>query len=121
MKRLVKNAIRCKLCGDIIESTHVHDYKQCKCGAVAVDGGREYQRFIGNPEDWENMSVWEDVPGYYLTYYPMYGGCHTIAITDNINDVITNYENMWYYVEVTDENDNIIYRTDGIDKFLKEI
>jgi len=35
---------QCKLCGDIIESTHVYDFKFCKCGAIFVDGGKEYLR-----------------------------------------------------------------------------
>ena len=33
-----------KICGDIIESFSVHDYKVCSCGACAVDGGHEYLR-----------------------------------------------------------------------------
>ena len=42
MRKIIKNAIQCKLCGDIIESTYRHDYVQCKCGACAVDGGHDY-------------------------------------------------------------------------------
>lgn len=53
------NKIRCKKCGDIIESTWVHDFKQCKCGAVAVDGGHVYMKRLGNVEDWEELSEWE--------------------------------------------------------------
>lgn len=41
MKILI-NKIQCKHCGDIIESKSVHDYKKCKCGKVAVDGGHDY-------------------------------------------------------------------------------
>lgn len=52
-----KNAGRCRLCGDVIESKHRHDFVRCKCGAVAVDGGRAYLRRIGNPEDFEELSV----------------------------------------------------------------
>lgn len=55
------NKIRCKKCGDIIESTWVHDFKQCKCGAVAVDGGHEYMKRLGNVEDWEELSEWQKV------------------------------------------------------------
>ena len=44
MKKIIKNAIRCKLCGDIIESTDRHQYVTCQCGACAVDGGHEYLR-----------------------------------------------------------------------------
>lgn len=41
-KRIISNKIQCKHCGDIIESKTVHDYKTCKCGKVAVDGGLYY-------------------------------------------------------------------------------
>lgn len=54
MKRIKRNRIQCKHCGDIIESIHQHDFKKCKCGKVAVDGGLEYARRScpsGNYED----------------------------------------------------------------------
>lgn len=38
--------IRCKKCGDVIESTHRHDFKFCKCGAVAADGGKDYRYLV---------------------------------------------------------------------------
>ena len=34
----------------------MHDFKFCKCGAVAVDGGKDYLRRCGNREDWEDLS-----------------------------------------------------------------
>jgi len=46
----------CRKCGDIIESKHVHDFVRCKCGAIAVDGGKDYLRRIGNLEDIEDLS-----------------------------------------------------------------
>ena len=42
------NKAQCKKCGDIIESSHVHDFKWCKCGAIAVDGGKDYIRRVGD-------------------------------------------------------------------------
>ena len=60
-RRIVTNKIKCKKCGDIIESTCRHDFKSCKCGVVSVDGGKDYLRRCGNREDWEDMSVWETV------------------------------------------------------------
>lgn len=39
---IIRNAIQCKLCGDIIESFSTHDFKFCSCGACAVDGGHDY-------------------------------------------------------------------------------
>lgn len=54
--RIKTNKIKCNKCGDIIESTSVHDFKWCSCGAVAVDGGHEYLRRLGNEEDFEDLS-----------------------------------------------------------------
>ena len=41
---ILKNAIQCKICGDVIESTSVHDFKTCSCGSCSVDGGHDYLR-----------------------------------------------------------------------------
>lgn len=60
MEKIITNKIRCKKCGDIIESTHRHDFKFCKCGAVAVDGGKDYLRRCGNHEEWEELSEYSD-------------------------------------------------------------
>ena len=38
-EEIISNKIKCKKCGDIIESISTNDYKRCSCGAVAVDGG----------------------------------------------------------------------------------
>ena len=61
MPRIIKNAIRCKKCGDVIESKTVHDFKFCSCGSCAVDGGHDYLRRCGNREDWEELSEVEKV------------------------------------------------------------
>lgn len=37
-----KNKAKCLSCGDVIESTHRHDYVRCSCGNLAVDGGHDY-------------------------------------------------------------------------------
>ena len=44
MMKILKNAIRCNVCGDEVESTYRHDYVRCSCGACAVDGGHDYLR-----------------------------------------------------------------------------
>lgn len=56
MDRIFVNKIRCIKCNDIIESFSTHDFKFCKCGTVAVDGGHEYLRRCGNRENWEELS-----------------------------------------------------------------
>lgn len=57
MQHIVKNMIRCKKCHDVIESKNRHDFKPCKCGAVAIDGGLDYLRRCGNQDDWEELSI----------------------------------------------------------------
>ena len=63
--KILVNKIKCKKCGDVIESTYTHDYKQCSCGGCAVDGGHEYLRrsFIGKtPEEcYEDLSIVKEV------------------------------------------------------------
>jgi hypothetical protein len=49
-----KNKGRCKLCEDVIESKHRHDFVTCSCGSFSLDGGNAYQRVLwrsGNPDD----------------------------------------------------------------------
>ena len=61
MPRIIRNAIRCRKCGDIIESETVHDFRVCSCGACTVDGGHDYLRRCGTLEDWEELSKAEKV------------------------------------------------------------
>ena len=53
---IIQNQIRCNKCGDEPYSANRHDFKYCKCGAVAVDGGMDYLRRVGNPEDYTDLS-----------------------------------------------------------------
>lgn len=60
-RKILRNMIMCNKCHDVIESTHVHDFKLCKCGAIAVDGGKEYLRRLYDREvDCTEMSVMEE-------------------------------------------------------------
>lgn len=58
MRKIIRNAIQCKNCGEIIESKHRHDYVQCKCGDCAVDGGHSYLKRCFNPtgKGYEDLS-----------------------------------------------------------------
>lgn len=53
MRKIIRNAIQCKYCGDTIESVNVHDYVTCSCGACSVDGGHDYLRrsYRTSPEE----------------------------------------------------------------------
>jgi hypothetical protein len=63
MRKIKRNVIKCNHCGDVIESTHVHDFKWCSCQTVAVDGGKMYYKraFKNSPDDFEDLSEWEEV------------------------------------------------------------
>lgn len=54
MKR--KNRILCKICLDIIESKHCHDYITCSCGAISADGGNDYFKRGGKAEDMVDLA-----------------------------------------------------------------
>ena len=41
---ILVNKAKCSKCGDIIESKYRHDYVECSCGSIFVDGGKEYLR-----------------------------------------------------------------------------
>lgn len=41
---IIRNSAKCLKCGDEIESKHRHDFVQCSCGNVFVDGGKDYLR-----------------------------------------------------------------------------
>lgn len=56
---VIRNMIKCNICGDIIESRHRHDYVTCSCGACSVDGGHDYlRRSYKSPDDYTEMSEW---------------------------------------------------------------
>ena len=55
----VRHAVYCKLCSETIESKSDHDFKQCSCGSVGVDGGIESSnKIIGSPENMEQRSLY---------------------------------------------------------------
>lgn len=72
MAKITRNAVRCKRCGDVIESRSTQDFVKCSCGACAVDGGLEYLRRLGSVDDWEELreysTFWENnVVGHQKT------------------------------------------------------
>jgi hypothetical protein len=51
--------IQCKKCLDIIESKHIHDFKECSCKSVGIDGGiSDGNRILGKTSDIENRSMY---------------------------------------------------------------
>jgi hypothetical protein len=58
MAELIKayrNRAKCLKCGDIIESKSVHDFVQCSCEEIFVDGGLEY--FRAGARDMKNFQA----------------------------------------------------------------
>jgi hypothetical protein len=43
-KMIISNKAKCRLCDDVVESKHRHDFVTCKCGEIFVDGGTTYLR-----------------------------------------------------------------------------
>jgi hypothetical protein len=54
----MRNRAKCRLCGDVIESLHLHDYVPCKCDEIAVDGGSQYWRVFA--KSWDNFIRLDD-------------------------------------------------------------
>lgn len=55
--KLIQNRAKCLLCGEILESTDVHDFKTCSCGNLSVDGGLEYLKRLAKSRDtYEELS-----------------------------------------------------------------
>lgn len=44
MQKILRNAIKCRHCGDVIESKFCHHFATCSCGCCSVDGGHDYLR-----------------------------------------------------------------------------
>lgn len=51
---LIRNAVFCKLCKDTIESKGCHDFRDCSCGAIAIDDGR----VLGEPINIETRNIY---------------------------------------------------------------
>lgn len=60
MAEILINAAKCRKCEDTIISRHRHDFVRCRCGAIAVDGGLDYCRRIGNYKDFQEIIEVDD-------------------------------------------------------------
>lgn len=67
-----RNAGKCALCGDEIESTYRHDFKQCSCGNLFVDGGYDYQRFgYDSKREKGESALWSNTEHKWVTITEM--------------------------------------------------
>jgi hypothetical protein len=62
-----RNRAKCKLCGDILESFHRHDYVECKCGEIAIDGGLDYLK--AHAKDFGNFIRLDDDGNEFTAFY----------------------------------------------------
>jgi hypothetical protein len=53
---IIRNAVKCLKCDEVIESKTRHDLVSCKCGNVFVDGGKEYLRRGFKTREWKELS-----------------------------------------------------------------
>lgn len=116
MKRLIRNAVKCNCCGDIIESKFVHDIQECSCKTIAVDGGLEYCKVSGCFGDWEDLCEYEEVPGYYVVAYS-FGSRHTFNTTKDIDTLIQIYEGQDEHLEIYDDKHRLIYVSNGLAEY----
>ena len=59
MSRLLQNRAQCLYCMSIVESKHRHDFQWCTCGKMAVDGGLEYVRRLGEFKKIKELSIYD--------------------------------------------------------------
>ncbi len=53
------NKAQCLKCLEVIESKTVHDFVRCKCGSLAVDGGRQYLKRSAMTSSYKELSEYE--------------------------------------------------------------
>ena len=51
------SAIQCKKCGDTIYSRAQHDFRYCSCRTIAIDGGFDYVRIIGDNKNMTEKKI----------------------------------------------------------------
>ena len=61
VKRIIRNAVQCKKCGDIIESKKRVGVVRCSCKSVGIEGGYHYLKRFGAKEDIIEMVEYEDI------------------------------------------------------------
>lgn len=57
---ILRNQGICPDCGDFVASISRHDYRSCKCGQMAIDGGPAYLRRLGIVDE-QSICISKDV------------------------------------------------------------
>jgi hypothetical protein len=58
-----KNAARCRVCKEVVESKQVKTIETCACGAIAISGGSD--RLTRNVRSWSDL---EELSEYHLSW-----------------------------------------------------
>lgn len=114
MKVIKRNVIRCKKCGDTIESKSVHDFKMCSCQSSFVDGGHDYVRIGGNYDEIEILTEYEDVPGFHVSYLHKgfsWGKPYEADLPEKLDKILWRFPQSQYYLKITDEDGNVVLDT----------
>lgn len=62
-----RHIVQCRHCKDVVETTDEHDFQQCSCKKIAVDGGiQKGCRRLGLRSDVLDLSVWVSEKGDVL-------------------------------------------------------
>lgn len=95
-KQIIQNEAQCMKCGKIIVSKHVHDFVECICGAIFVDGGMEYLRRGGNPEDFVDRSLLMDKDALFecidAVKYAEENGKNELGIVLSVIRILRDFE-----------------------------
>lgn len=62
MRKIIRNAVKCNHCRNVIESKDRHGFQACPCGRVWIDGGYDYLRrgAMHGEEDYTEMAEFEE-------------------------------------------------------------
>ena len=114
VRKISKNIIRCKICGDIIESKSRHDFVTCSCGACAVDGGLDYLRRCGDIDNWDDLSEYKEIeitPKYKRGDKVAFRHISNLEIVTGVIQVVDTYPGSTVVeYDVLDEKEPRLYK-----------
>ena len=59
-KTILRNAVQCRKCGDIIESKNRYKIMTCSCETVSISGGLSFLKRYGSPDLYIELSEFEE-------------------------------------------------------------
>ena len=125
------NRARCKKCGDVIESRSVHDFRQCKCGAIFTDGGKDYiRRGAKDLNDIEDLSlatydikIGSDPTQFWDKFKPAFTWNSSITLKKGKNDCQPFYDgagNPFLKVKIISYDRETLPTVDELKEIIKD-